>query len=414
MPERISITLPELNPEVQKLNKGYKDSWMRSGFDHIGSTQNGSLVREWNTREFRKQIEYLKTENDVSFYLRTILQDPKMRDLFIKEMNVSPEEYWENSYEREESPDMKREDFMAKDLWKHLAVEADVSGILKTLPDEFLLETLKVYNKEISRIRLETLETIDQMRQDFMPNFKGFVARNNLTVNWPEIENKFATVSYDLFDEYKNKSRNGTPKSGDYDRDSHIARVEISPFSRVEFSTLQHEHIHAISGRKNVINLISYEQRPENKVYMTRSLPRLGLSFDRSRRFNWLNEAVTERINMDIKKEVIPEDKYFSIDDSYYQERQLFELILSSGQEPIPARLFYQAYFESDTENPADLERRKELYEGISKAYGSPRFLMELDDLVREVSLKAAIQLFKSGGQARVRKWWADNFIEKK
>jgi hypothetical protein len=190
----------------------------------------------------------------------------------------------------------------------------------------------------------------------------------------------------------------------------------MSPFSRVEFSTLQHEHIHAVSGRKNVVSLISHDRGPGSKVYTTRSLPRLGASFEASKshpkRFDWLNEAITEHINIDIKKEVIPADKYFSIDDSYYHERKMFELILAGGQEPIPARLFYQAYFESDTENPADLKHRKELYEGISRAYGSPRFLVELDDMIKEIGLKPAVETFKSAGRAGVEKWWKENFLK--
>ncbi|MFZ4648722.1 MAG: hypothetical protein ACOYMB_03785 [Patescibacteria group bacterium] len=415
MTERISMVLPELNPEVQQLNKEYKNSWARSGFEHIGSTQNGSFVREWNTREFRDQIKYLKTDDDIIFYLRTILQDPKMCELFAKEMAVYPDEFWENSYEREESPNLKLNEYLEKHFWKALAVEGEIRGVLKTLSDDFLLETLKVYNREIGRIRMETLEIIEQMRKDFMPNLEGFVERHSLVIDWPEIEHKFNTVSYDLFDQYSCNKKN-KHIAGDYDKNSHIVRVEISPFSRVEFSTLQHEHIHAVSGRKNVINLMSRGSF-DDKVYMTRSIPRLGASFDHTSshpdRFNWLNEAITEHINIDIKKEIIPKDQYFDSNDSYYHERKLFELILTSGKEPIPPRLFYQAYFESDTEKPVDLERRKELYDGISKAYNSPRFLVELDDMIKEIGLKPAIEIFKSSGQIGVQKWWEGNFLNK-
>lgn len=415
MTERISMILPELNPEVQQSNKEHKNSWFKSGFDHIGSTQNGSFVREWNTHDFCDQIKYLKTENDTIFYLRTILQDSKMCDLFIKKMDVSPDEFWENSYVREEFPDMTREEYLKKYFWKALAVESETQEILKTLPDDFLLETLKVYNQEIGRIRMETLENIEQLRQDFMPNFASFVKRHKLTVDWPEIKHKFDTVSYDLFDQYscRNKNKN---KVGDYDKYSHVARVEMSPFSRVEFGDLQHENIHAISGRKNVMSLISRGSF-DDEIYTAHELPRLGVSFDRSsrhpERFNWLNEAITEHINIDIKKEVIPKDRYSKANDAYYHERKLFELILTKGKESIPVRLFYQAYFEFDTENSADLKRRQELYEKISKAYDSPRFLVELDDMIKKIGLKPAIEIFESTGRAGVKKWWEENFLKK-
>jgi len=410
------MTLPELNPEVQQLNKEHKNYWLKSGFDHIGSTQNGSFVREWNVREFRDQIKYLKSEDDIIFYLRTILQDSKMRDLFVEKMEVSLDEFWQNSYEREESPDLTRAEYLEKDFWKYLAVEAENQNILKDLPDDLLLETLKVYNQEINRIRTETLETIGQMRQDFMPNFKDFAKRHDLAVNWPEIDYKFKTVSYDLFDQYYAKN-NDKYKTGDYDKNSHIARVEMSPFSRVDFGTLQHEHLHAISGRKNVLSLISRGSF-DSKVYMAHSIPRLGVSFSASsrhpERFKWLNEAITEDINIDIKKEVLPKDEYYEIDDSYWNERKLFGLVLANGQQPIPAHLFYQAYFESDTENPADLKHRQELYQEISKAYDSPKFLVELDDMVDKIGLKPTVEIFKSSGKAGVREWWLSEFVDKK
>jgi len=419
MAERISMVLPELNPEVQQLNKERKNYWTRSGFDHIGSTKNGSFTREWNARDFKDQIRYLKTEPDLDFYSRVILQDKNMRDVFVKKLGVSPDEYWQNAdYVREDEPGITKEEYLEKHFWKSLAIEPEVQDILRNSSDDFLLETLKTYNKEINRIRKETLGNIDQMRQDFMPNFKDFVQRYDLAVNWSEIEHKFNTVSYDLFDQYYSKSERDEYKTGDYDKDSHVARVEISPFSRVPFGTLQHEHLHAISGRKNVLELFSRGLSSDNQVYITRRLPRLGASFDRSRshpeRFRWLNEAITEDINVDIKKNVLKEGEYFEFEDSYDRERELFKLILAGGKQAIPAQLFYQAYFESDTDNPADLKRRQELYQAISEAYGSPRFLVELDDMIKKIGIKKASEIFKSAGQAGVREWWLAEFVDKK
>ena len=413
MTERISMILPELNPEVIDSNKRKKNSWLKSDFAHIGSTKNGSFTREWNLLDFRNQIKYLKTSDDPIFYLRVILQDSKMRDIFVKKLDVSPDEFWHNSYEHEEDPNLTRDEYMKKYLWKALAVDAEIQGVLKDLPDDFLLETLKVYNQEIGRIRDESLEKISEMRPDFMTNFENFTQKYNLQINWDEIQQKFGTISYDLFDQYYSDMSPGR-KIGDYDKDSHTVRVEMSPFSRVSFDTLQHEHIHAISGRKNDLSLIDFG---DNKIHIGHSIPRLGAAFERSSahpgRFEWLNEAITEEINIDIKKDVLKKDKHFSINDSYPDERQLFKLIIAGGQEPIAARLFYQAYFESETENPKDLKHRQELYQEISAAYGSPRFLIEIDDMIKKIGLKETIKIFKSSGQVGIREWWSHKFVEK-
>lgn len=414
MTERISMVLPELSPDVKQSNKERKNAWFKSGFDHIGSTKNGSYTREWNLHDFRDQIQYLKSNDDVIFYLRTILQDHEMRDIFTEKLNVSPDEYWQNTYLREEFPNLTREEYLEKDFWKSLANEGETQNILKKLPDDFLLETLKVYNKEINRIRTESLDTIDKMRQDFIPYFKNFTKKYNVEVNWEEIQHKFDTLSYDLFDQYHEDQCSGE-KTGDYEKYSHTARVEISPFSRISFSTLQHEHLHAVSGRKNVFNLAELSF---GLLYTEHALPRLGVEFARSRshpnRFKWLNEAITEHINIDMKKDNLKKDEYFEFENSYPDERKLFELILSRGQKPVAAKLFYQTYFESDAEDPTALKHRKELYQEISEAYGSPRFLIELDDMIKRINIKKATEIFKSSGKEGVHSWWLNKFTNKK
>lgn len=169
------MALLELNPEVIEINKRNKTSWLKSGFNHIGSIENGSFTREWNVHDFQEQIKYLKNSDDPIFFLRVILQNKEMCDFFIKKMNVSTKEYWQNSYELEEDPDLTEMEYIKNNLWKSLAVTAEIDEVLRDLPDEFLLKTLKVYNKEISRIRDESLEKISEMRQDFIPNFKNLI-----------------------------------------------------------------------------------------------------------------------------------------------------------------------------------------------------------------------------------------------
>ncbi len=414
MPERISMVLPELNPEVRQSNEKKKTGLFAAGFEHIGSTKNGSFTRNWDLHDFRDQIDYLKAGEDVDFYFRVILQDPNLRDTFVKKLNVSVDDFWETTYLREEHPEITKDEYLEKHFWKRLALDCSISGIIKKLPDDFLLETLQVYNREITRIRAESLEKIDQMRQDFMPNFKDFTKRHELEVDWPEIENKFETVSYDLFDQYYQDKHN-EEKIGDYDRHSHMVRIGISASSQVPFGALQHEHLHAISGRKNIMSLVAHLN---GQIRTEHNVPRLGAKFsDRPGslpdRFSWLNEALTEDINIDIKKKVLPQNEYFTVDDGYPNERELFELVLTSGKQPIPKRLFYQAYFESDKENSADLKHREELYKAISQAYGSPRFLVELDDLVEKIGISEATEVFKSAGQAGVHDWWLKDFVHK-
>jgi hypothetical protein len=416
MTERISMVLPELNPEVQASNKEKKNSWLKSGFDHIASTKNGTLTREWTVSDFSDQIKYLKTNYDPDFYFRTILQDSGMCHTFAEKLGASPTEYFENSYKHEECPEMTQEEYLKKDFWKSLAIDSRNADILKGAPNDFILETLKVYSKEISRIRIESLEVIEKLRQDFIPNFKKFSEKNNLEINWEEIRQRFDTLSYDLFDQYYADQRSA---SGDYDKNSHTARVEISPFSRVSPAILEHEHLHAISGRKNDMNLIFFDFMPSGLQFsLNHSIPRLGASFARSdshpERFRWLNEAITEQINVEMMEDNPNKEDFVGLDYSYPYERILFDAILKGGDKQIAARSFYQAYFESDTGKPEDLKQRQKLYQEISEAYGSPRFFIELDDMIKSKGLKKSLEIFKLSGATAVHKWWQEESIDKK
>jgi|GEM_PF-1787163 len=411
MAERISMIMPELSPEVQKTNREQQEQLAKFGFRHIGSLQNGGFKRGWHLQDFREQIAYLRSDCDPTFFTRVILQDKKMRETFVRVMNVDVNEFWKNDYIRDEQPELTKEEYLEKHFWKALAVEVSTEELLKKMPDDFLLETLKAYNRELERIKVETMERVAELSQEFLPDFQNFTEKHDLKVNWFEIKKRFNTVSYDLFDQYyreKIKALHGSSPVGDYDPDVHQVRVEVSPFSRVQPEHLQHELVHAVSGRTNQMNLLYLGK---SDYVVTRSLPRLGAR--RGHRFTWLNEAITEDINIDIQKDKSPDGKHDSWYESYDRERELFALVLKNGQKPLAPRLFYQAYFESDTGRDEDLVARKELYEAISEAYGSPRFLAELDDLVRQEGVKKAVEIFKAHGVSGVKDWWQTKFVDK-
>jgi hypothetical protein len=151
---------------------------------------------------------------------------------------------------------------------------------------------------------------------------------------------------------------------------------------------LTHEDLHAISGMGVLYNTLEVSEDIEPDLLDFHRVFKIGLSFSfgvakkgklglgQSSRFEWLNEAVTEKTT--IKIEDVDDS------DSYKKARLLYELIRQKGSKELPENLFMEAYFEDYNPNaPAGkrLPKWSKLRRVINDAYDR-RFLIELDDLI--------------------------------
>ncbi len=161
-----------------------------------------------------------------------------------------------------------------------------------------------------------------------------------------------------------------------------------------------HHLLHIVSGRTAIADKDNFDESNESSMEVGHL--RSGLRFSRDRdesavhgsqtvpekpeeipRFEWLNEAVTERLAMRLRE---------TSTGTHEKERQLFELLLTKGKQPVDEQIFFNAYFEDV--NPADFERLrawKKLAKEIADSY-EPGFLVKIDNIVREKGRSKAIQ----------------------
>jgi hypothetical protein len=193
--------------------------------------------------------------------------------------------------------------------------------------------------------------------------------------------------------------------------------------------TLTHEGMHAIAG-KGV--LFSFQDKLENDPPTTKNVHKVfksGLSFKLSkskraelgplgsRRFIWLDEALTEKTTVAIEDYEKPE--------AYVGEIKLYELIRRKGKDDLDDILFLEAYFEDyDPDAPAGkrLPHWNKLRHAINDSYDS-KFLIELDDYIlaynlidQEEGVKKALEFMEGlekGGYGHNNKTLQDVRAEK-
>lgn len=414
--ESVSQKYPEKNPELQKIKQEFREQW-RSSFRHLGSTQNGHFTREWTLRDFRDDIELLRNPNtDLFPFLRMILKDSAVRDQISKLFNRNPEEFWKNHNEIFIKEQCAYEEYMEQHYYKNLALDLEDNEekfSINRFSDQELLNFLKIYNREIQIVKDVAEKRVALLRENFIPNLEKLSKLYSIELNRADIEFRFSDIEYNFFDEYNNKSfLSGETKDGDYCDNTHTVRVQLNYNNKFHASTLQHEHLHAVSGQENTVSLMNYSPK---KYIFTHTTQRLGAKIERKNRksnnFSWLNEAITEQLNIEIETNFPPDELDFP-SSAYPKERELFNLILQGGEIPINPKYFYQAYFESDTENPEDAVHRKTLFEEIKKAYGSPIFLVRLDDIIGEFGIIKGLEMFKESGKEGIEKFWRESFVK--
>ena len=144
-----------------------------------------------------------------------------------------------------------------------------------------------------------------------------------------------------------------------------------------------HEMLHFLAGR-TILSSVDIEQDFEGEIIHQRG----GLRYNTpNRRFQWLNEAVTEGLAVEFMG---GKDKGI-----YRRERELLRLLQTKGKTELPEDLFIDAYFENYDPNILQKDRIpawKKLQQAINKAY-EPGFLVQIDNVVRNEGTAKAIEV---------------------
>ncbi|MCB9809266.1 hypothetical protein H6776_02595 [Candidatus Nomurabacteria bacterium] len=427
MIERIHFPHNEDDPKVVDLIKEHREKLNWHSFDHIGSTRNGGFDHEWTIKDFEKQIAYLRKCDPIHamFFFRVITRDENFLKKIMTEISFDPRVVWEQDKDSQREYHNSYEDFYHDYVYKIVSVEMSMDynypdGFFANRSDDDILEMLKIYNQEIEDVRLIAQENIERISKKFKDRLKRFSQKYDITIDESLLDHKLQMVEYDVFDNYVgDQPYSNIPgkKGGDYDKSEHRVRIKMDSFGNVDEDVVQHENLHVVAGREMNVSLIDLGFSKTEPIIEGYSIPRQGLGFDRriNRRgneFTWLDEAITERIN-----EIIMHDNIGTNDNgrsytsmSYPDERDLFDLILTSGTVDIDQKYFFQAYFETTPEDQKHLPLRTELYQKISEAYGSPIFLMRIDDLVGEFGIREVKDLFKEGGKEAIEQRWYDTY----
>lgn len=144
-------------------------------------------------------------------------------------------------------------------------------------------------------------------------------------------------------------------------------------------SILIHEIMHALSRNAAIMK--------DGEISSRWTGLRVYADEDHPVQFTWLNEAITERLNLLARQEAV---------GGYGAYRKLYAALKVAGAEEIPESIFLNAYFtDRDPSDPASEDARRELSQAISRAY-SPGFLNRLDVFVREKGIDAAIAAIES------------------
>lgn len=171
---------------------------------------------------------------------------------------------------------------------------------------------------------------------------------------------------------------------GEYDHNRNRAAVIYAPdtmyMSSKVFHTVSHELLHVLAGRT--------VRRHEATPYVVRMGMSMYDSTYRRWRYRWLDEAITERLTLDMCGST---DSVYG--GAYLPERMLYQGLLFN----IPEELFLRAQFEQTSVN-GEVPQRERLIQSIDSAY-HPGFLREVDDHIHAHGIESVFNRFNIYGQ---------------
>lgn len=267
--------------------------------------------------------------------------------------------------------------------------------ILKSIENkqsrDFLLSLITEYNKTIERKADFFIEKIEEYKGEFYKNLVSWLGKDSegydldkikIIINQTQINfidplgfkkyegsvnpDHVITLSLRFGPFYTDEEELENTESEVWDfRDNFIYRAKYAFF---------HELLHIISSNRK------RQTKDIGDGIKRTSIQNTGLVFEGNKqRFNWLNEALTEVINLDINNnENI---------DSYLNEIRLYELLIKKTLDPESWRdLMLTYFFNVRKDGVKGLDEWKENRKRIDESFGpdGKNFLVKLDNWIEE------------------------------
>ncbi len=259
------------------------------------------------------------------------------------------------------------------------------------IPDELFIKMLNVHvnNMHEKASKFEELEKIlrQQFKQMIIEKIKSGIIPLDAEIAIKRIDE----VTVHLKDALTAKFEKNL---GSFSANEN--KINISDQLRPDIlqETYVHEMLHALSGKTMVF--LQYESGDEDVIHQRTGVvfnPAVTLSRPPKRRFNWLNEAITESLTLQLLNR--PPDT----DNSYEEEIELLQFLFSKG---VSRQTVVNSYFENyDPEKKLTnrIPAWKELISTINEKF-SPSFLVKLDEYIENNGTEEALEQLKKDWRA--------------
>lgn len=271
---------------------------------------------------------------------------------------------------------------------------------LPHLPDNVFVNLLTRHVRAVKESKEEITRELPDFQRRLYERLENAISSGVLPINNRTMENRWKTHTVKIADPLKLE-----PQAGGFFNPNNYFHEGSNPdvvFLSVNCasyfggnrqqreSIYTHEMMHLLSGRSMLAIEVSQSSLSpdvtmdigdENSDMILHQ--RIGLGI--GNQFIWLNEAMTEVLTMELLQN---ESRIYS------KEREVLQLLRTSGKSAIPDYLFKNAYFENyDPSKPQGQRVLKwqALYRAINEAY-KPGFLIKLDQYVVNKGIIATIK----------------------
>lgn len=268
-----------------------------------------------------------------------------------------------------------------------VAFSGPVAENIERLPDNLYRRILEIHVAAYEVKNQELQEQLPAMQEKFLGLLQPYINKNNLPLTPEFLQRRLAEVPVRAGDIIGYSISSGL--LGDFDAQNDVVVIPLEEITIVtpnmktraerQFYTYTHEMLHALSGRTIYGNI----READNSLLSSR-VQRLGLLAEG--RFRWLNEAMTERINLDLLNEK---------EGSYPQERALLDLLIQQG---ISYSHLQRAYFEQHVpkKETSSLVSWREMMKDFNQTF-KPGFLVKLDKYIHHNGLDKTIAQMREG-----------------
>jgi hypothetical protein len=269
----------------------------------------------------------------------------------------------------------------------------------RAIPEDAWVSILREYSNMLKDYDRQLKEISPKLKQQII---ELFIKKINPELDEPKTEKDLIetleTINLEIRDPLKSSEIAGTHNSSDRTIDVDLSilfrnKLQNKPnFSKEAINTIAHEILHVISSGQVVEHSFTFKDQTGSIGYISTKDQWSGLQVSgfRVKRFDWLNEAMTEEMSADMTD---------AEDLSYVLERELLRLLLTKGKKQIDKKILKNAYFERRGYQKSGKDGQKfwnKFREAIRESYDhDPQFLIKIDDIVQKEGVFAAIKIMR-------------------